>query len=89
MPETKRIMITLPKNLLEEVDCIVNCEKGSRSYFFRKAVELYLAERKKLFLREQLKQGYMEMAQLNLRLALEDIAADAEIDWSWAKKAAE
>ena len=89
MPETRRIMITLPKSLLEEIDGLINSEKGSRSQFIREAMQLYLTERKRNFLREQMRKGYIEMAQINLRIALEDIAADAEVDWVWAKKAVE
>lgn len=89
MPETRRIMVTLPISLLEEIDRLVNSEKRNRSQFIREAMQLYLVERKRHFLREQMKKGYIEMAQINLRLALEDIAADAEADWVWAKKAVE
>ncbi|WP_425447117.1 CopG family ribbon-helix-helix protein [Dethiothermospora halolimnae] len=69
MAETKRIMISLPDSLLEEIDGIVSIEKKNRSEFIREAMKLYIRERKKMEIREELKTGYREMAQLNLALA--------------------
>jgi len=69
MAETKRIMISLPNTLLEEVDGIVSMEKKNRSEFIREAMKLYLRERKKIQIREKMKSGYMEMSQINLNLA--------------------
>lgn len=78
MAETKRIMISLPNNLLEEVDDIVATEKRSRSDFIREAMRLYLAEREKQQIRERMQKGYMEMAKLNLRLANEAFEVENE-----------
>lgn len=69
MAETKRIMISLPDSLLEEIDGIVSIEKRNRSEFIREAMKLYIRERKKVKLREELKNGYREMAKLNLALS--------------------
>jgi len=77
MPESKRIMISLPSNLLQEVDGIVALEKGNRSEFIREAMRLYLEERKRRELREKLKRGYQEMASLNLALAEEGLIWEA------------
>ncbi len=89
MPVLKRIMITIPENLLAEIDGILSQEKGNRSELIREAMLLYLAERKRRILREQMKRGYLEMAQINLRLALEDVAADSQLSWSSEIKLAE
>lgn len=78
MAETKRIMISLPHNLLEEVDDIVASEKRSRSDFIREAMRLYLSEREKKMIREKMQRGYAEMAKLNLRLANEAFAVENE-----------
>ena len=64
-------MISLPDSLLAEVDDIVEAERVNRSEFIREAMKLYIAERKRQILREQMKKGYLEMARLNLALALE------------------
>lgn len=78
MAETKRIMISLPHNLLEEVDDIVAIEKRTRSEFIREAMRLYLAEREKQQIREKMQKGYTEMARLNLRLANEAFEVENE-----------
>ncbi|HHU76988.1 MAG TPA: ribbon-helix-helix protein, CopG family [Firmicutes bacterium] len=73
-------MISLPHNLLQEVDGVVEMEKRTRSEFIREAMRLYLRERKKKQIREQMQEGYMEMARLNLTLANEAISAENEAD---------
>jgi CopG family transcriptional regulator/antitoxin EndoAI len=77
---TKRIMISLPQNLLKEVDGVVEMEKRTRSEFIREAMKLYLQERKKRQIRERMQEGYLEMARLNLALANEAISAENEAD---------
>ncbi|MEW6697018.1 MAG: CopG family ribbon-helix-helix protein [Bacillota bacterium] len=69
--QIKRIMISLPDSLLAEVDNIVVEERVNRSEFIREAMKLYIAERNRRILREQMKKGYLEMAKLNLALAIE------------------
>ena len=78
MAETKRIMISLPQNLLTEVDGIVALEKRTRSEFIREAMKLYLQERKKRQIRERMQKGYLEMARINLALSEEAIYAESE-----------
>ncbi|NPV45056.1 Antitoxin EndoAI [Koleobacter methoxysyntrophicus] len=78
MAETKKIMITLPDSLLEEVDIIASMEKKNRSQFIREAMRLYIREREKRQIRENMKKGYMEMAKINLMLA--EMALEAEND---------
>lgn len=78
MAETKRIMISLPQNLLVEVDGIVALEKRTRSEFIREAMKLYLQERKKRQIRERMQKGYLEMARINLALSREAAYAESE-----------
>jgi CopG family transcriptional regulator/antitoxin EndoAI len=77
---TKRIMISLPDYLLQEVDGIVEKENSNRSEFIRQAMKLYLMERKKRSLRESMQRGYMEMAKINLHMASEAFMAEEEAD---------
>ena len=77
---TKRIMISLPDNLLQEVDGIVAIENSNRSEFIRQAMKLYLIERKKRQIRESMQRGYMEMAKINLNMASEAFQAEVEAD---------
>ncbi|MFZ5649641.1 MAG: CopG family ribbon-helix-helix protein [Bacillota bacterium] len=71
-------MISLPDSLLAEVDGIVAAEQLNRSEFIREAMKLYIAERKRRMLREQMKKGYMEMAKINLSLAVEQYELEDE-----------
>ncbi|GLX66383.1 MULTISPECIES: CopG family ribbon-helix-helix protein [Paenibacillus] len=80
MQNTKRIMISLPDQLLEEVDGIVAKENSNRSEFIRQAMKLYLVERKKRQIRESMQRGYLEMAKINLNMASEAFQAEEEAD---------
>ena len=77
---TKRIMITLPQHLLNEVDGFVKQEKMNRSEFISQATKMYIRERKKRQIRESMRQGYMEMAKINLNIASEAFVAEEEAD---------
>lgn len=67
MDNLKRVMVSLPASLLAEVDGVIH--KGNRSQFIREAMRLYLEDIRKQELREMMKNGYKEMAPLNLQLA--------------------
>lgn len=71
MAELKRIIVSLPHNLLQEIDSIVSQERCSRSEFIREAMRLYIEEKRKREVREQMKKGYLAMAQINLEIAEE------------------
>lgn len=77
---TKRIMISLPDNLLQEVDGIVAKENSNRSEFIRQAMKLYLMDRKKRYIRESMQRGYMEMAKINLTIASEAFYAEEDAE---------
>lgn len=77
---TKRIMISLPQHLLNEVDGVVEKEKSNRSELVRQAMKLYLKERKRRHIRETMQKGYMEMANINLDMASEAFQAEEEAD---------
>lgn len=79
MAEVKRIMISLPDNLLREVDGIAAAERLNRSEFIREAMKLYIQERRRRTIREQMKKGYIEMARINLTLAGENFALEHEV----------
>lgn len=71
-------MISLPDQLLKEVDGIAQLENSNRSELIRQAMRLYLSERKKRYLRESMQRGYMEMAKINLNLASEAFQAEED-----------
>lgn len=80
MSHVKRIMISLPDNLLEEADGLAAEERLNRSEFIREAMKLYIQERKRHLLREQMKKGYLEMAKINLSLAMESFRLESEVE---------
>jgi CopG family transcriptional regulator/antitoxin EndoAI len=80
LQNTKRIMISLPDHLLQEVDGIVQLENSNRSELIRQAMKLYLGERRKRTIRESMQRGYMEMAKINLTMASEAFLAEEDAD---------
>lgn len=78
MAELRRIMISIPNTLLQEVDGIIAMDKLSRSQFVREAMRLYIEERKRKAVRDMMKKGYQEMAVINLTLAEEGLLADVD-----------
>jgi CopG family transcriptional regulator / antitoxin EndoAI len=80
LSKTKRIMVSVPNHLLQEVDGIVEQENLNRSEFIREAMNLYLQERKKRNIRESMRNGYLEMAKINLNIASEAFLAEEEAD---------
>jgi len=79
MALSKRIVVSVPAHLLEEVDGLVAMERWNRSALIREAVRIYVQERKKRDMREQMKRGYQEMARINLALAEEGPVFEAGI----------
>ncbi|CUH96283.1 hypothetical protein P22_2373 [Propionispora sp. 2/2-37] len=79
MAELKRIMISIPNTLLQEVDGIIAMEKLSRSQFVREAMRLYIEDRKKKAIRDMMRKGYQEMAVINLSLAEEGLLVDSDM----------
>lgn len=71
MASSKRIVVSVPANLLREVDGLVAMERWNRSALVREAVRIYVEERKKRDMRQQMRRGYREMARINLSLAEE------------------
>ena len=78
MAQIKKILVSLPDTLLEEVDDVVNRGDMNRSEFVREAMKFYLKERKRRDIHERMKQGYLEMGNLNLQIAEDCLRADNE-----------
>lgn len=71
MASTKRIVLTVPDTLLRDLDGLVAMERSQRNALILEAMRIYVAERKRRDMREQLKRGYRSMARVNLALAEE------------------
>jgi CopG family transcriptional regulator/antitoxin EndoAI len=76
MAELRRIMISIPDNMLEQIDTIASIEKLSRSQFVRDAMGIYIEDHRHRAFVESMKKGYQEMASINLTLAEEGLYAD-------------
>ena len=74
--EMKKIILSLPEELLEKVDDQLKYEEISRSEWIRRALVLALEQAKKDRIRARMERGYQEMGLLNLELAEEAMEAD-------------
>ena len=63
MAQAKRIMVSLPDSLLQEVDGIVRHETGTRSAFIREAVRMLVEERRR---RERFQKYQVSKKSVNL-----------------------
>ncbi len=64
--------------MLKEIDNIVSVEKTNRSEFVREAMKLYLREKRKIQIMDKMKKGYLEMAEINIKLS--EVCFDADCD---------
>jgi len=77
MAQAKRIMVSLPDSLLQEVDGIVRREQGNRSAFVREAMILLIKERqRRAELEKKWRSGYEKMAVINRKLAEDGLEQD-------------
>jgi CopG family transcriptional regulator/antitoxin EndoAI len=76
--QAKRIMVSLPDSLLQEVDGIVRRETGNRSAFVREAMLLLIAERRRHERIERYRLGYERTGKINRPLAEEGLKADMQ-----------
>lgn len=65
MSQLQQIELTLPKHIYSEIEHLSEQEKNS---FFRKVVQEQINKQKKQYMRNQMKEGYLEMAQLNIEI---------------------
>ncbi|HEY8893018.1 MAG TPA: CopG family transcriptional regulator [Clostridium sp.] len=69
MSTSKKLVINLSKKLYIEFNKALTKDCKKRSAFIRQAIILYTEEKKKLNYIDEMKQGYLEMAELNLKIA--------------------
>lgn len=89
MAELRKILVSLPDNLLKEIDNIVSVEKTNRSEFVREAMKLYIREKRKIQMVDSMKKGYQEMAEINIRLAEMCIDADCNQNQNYEERLGE
>lgn len=77
MAQARRIMVSMPDSLLQEVDRFVRRETGNRSAFVREAVLLLMDERLRRERFERCRIGYERTGKLNLELAEDGFGEDS------------
>ncbi|KSU77385.1 ribbon-helix-helix protein, CopG family [Fictibacillus enclensis] len=80
LANTKRIVISLPQQIINEIDRMIKNENLDRSEFIHQATKMYIREKKKRHIRESMRQGYMEMAKINLNIASEAFLLEEEAE---------
>ncbi len=69
MSTSKKLVINLSEKLYIEFNKALQKDCKKRSEFIREAIILYIEEKKRLNYIDEMKQGYLEMAELNLEIA--------------------
>jgi CopG family transcriptional regulator/antitoxin EndoAI len=76
MSSSKRLVVNLSETLNNEFNRALKEDNKKKSQFIRDAIILYIEERKKLNYIDNMKKGYMEMAQINLEISEMSCAED-------------
>jgi metal-responsive CopG/Arc/MetJ family transcriptional regulator len=82
----EKVMITMPSNLLKDIDSAKVLLKQNRSQFIRYVVTEYLKQQKKKESEELMARGYMESSEEDSIIVEESIKAQliaTEKEWVW------
>ena len=74
--QRKKISVTLPEDILSDIDSVLNDLGGTRSRAIETMVRMYLAERRRIEQKLDLIKGYSAMAEINLSIAQECFDSD-------------
>ena len=89
MSRHKKILISIPDTLLNEVDNLATEQNLNRSEFIREAMQSYIKQKKNAEVAEQLKRGYKQMADINLEISEYCLKADNSTQQTYEEKLAE
>lgn len=89
MSQLKKILVSLPDSLLEQVNDYAQSSGINRSELVREAMKEYIANRKKSEMRERLKKGYEMMSAINLEWAEACMNADTQVQFEYEEKLSE
>ena len=74
---SQKITVSLPKKLVKEIDEVIRFEMKDFSDFMNEAARFYLLrQRQRLKIKNEMIEGYSEMANINLTLAEMGLAVD-------------
>ena len=76
MPDVKKILIAVSNSINNDIVYFSKTLKISKSEFVRSALNDYIKKLKRAEIEEKLKQGYVQMSDINLTLA--EMYLDAE-----------
>ncbi|MCK8826174.1 CopG family transcriptional regulator [Natroniella acetigena] len=89
MTNLKEVIVSLPNNLLNEIDGFINEEYQDRNEFISEAMEVYIEQLRKNRFRKEMKEGYLKMAQVNIYLATESFLAENKAFFNYEGRLAE
>ena len=72
----RKISVTLPEELIRETDELAKSDKVSRSEIITLAMKQFFREKRRIESKENMKCGYLQMAEINLDIAAESVASD-------------
>ncbi len=72
----KEISLSMPDTMLSEIDFLAKLENNSRNDLIVQIVRSYLKEKRRLEMKSMMRAGYLEMAELNLKIANESLFTD-------------
>jgi len=76
MSDSKKLVVNLSEIQDDEFDRVINESCKKRSGFIKDALILYIEQKKKMRYVEEMKKGYLEMAEINLEISEMGFAND-------------
>ena len=89
MAEQKKVLISVPASLLEQLDDTARKNGSSRNEAVRSAIREYVAQKRRQEIAVRLKEGYAAMAAINSEWAAMCFEADSECVFGYEEKLAE
>jgi len=76
MSDSKRLVVNLSEVLYKEFNKALEEDSKNKSQFIREAIILYIEQKKKMNIDRLMKEGYADMAKLNLEISEMGLADD-------------
>lgn len=74
--EQQKISITLPNDIVHDIDALATKLTLSQSGLIESIIKMYLAERRRIENKDNLMNGYAEMGKINLSISEEFFNSD-------------
>ena len=76
MADQRKILLSVPAQLLAQADACAAREGINRSELIRRGMQLYITDKHKIEIREKMRKGYEQMASINKEWAETGMAAE-------------